>query len=175
MKVVKKIGRYLFNTLFVIVACIMVFFIGTRILGYVPFTVLSSSMNPAYKVGDLVYAKRVKFSDIKTGDALVFKINGNTTVTHRVIKIDKEEKKFITRGDANNIADGNPVYYSDVVGVVKFFVPKLGYLSIFLSKVGYIPVIMIALATILCYEVIKKIIILKNEDSMEENYEKENL
>ena len=163
MKVIKKIGQIIFNGIAILVVLLAIFFVGSRILGYKPYTVLSSSMNPTYKVGDLVYAKKVKFSEVKVGDALVFKTNGQTTVTHRVVKINKEDKSFTTRGDANNIEDGNPVYYTNIIGVVKFSIPKLGYLSILVMKVGIIPIITVTVAIILCFEVAKKILILKKE------------
>lgn len=172
MKAIKKIGRIIVNGITIIVGLLAIFFIGARLLGYKPYAVLSSSMNPSYKVGDLVYAKQVKFSEVKEGDALVFKTNGQATVTHRVIKINKEDKSFVTKGDANNVEDAKPVYYSDIVGVVKFSIPKLGYLSILIMKIGIIPVIMIAVAIILCYEVLKRILILKEESKMEEENEK---
>ena len=173
VKVIKKIWRIFINCLTIVFGLLAIFFIGTRILGYKPYTVLSSSMNPAYKVGDLVFAKKVEFSDVKVGDALVFKTNGQVTVTHRVTKINTTDKSFITRGDANKIDDSKPVYYDNIVGVVKFSIPKLGYISIIVMKIGIIPVVMIMVAIILCYEVLKRIIILKEESKVEENNEKE--
>lgn len=169
MKTIKKIWQIFINCITVTVITLATFFVGARVLGYKPYTVLSSSMNPAYKIGDLVYAKKAEFSNIKVGDALVFKTNGQTTVTHRVIKINNQEKSFTTKGDANSIDDGKPVPYINVVGVVKFSIPKLGYLSILVMRIGMIPIIMITVAIILCYEVIKKILILKEESKMEEN------
>jgi signal peptidase len=52
---------------------------------------------------------------------------------HRVIKIE-ENGNFLTKGDANSIADVDPVDPRNVVGKEIFIVPKVGWISIAVKK-----------------------------------------
>ena len=50
-----------------------------------------------------------------------------------VTKVDKENKTFTTKGDANNSEDAQQVPFTSLIGIPKFTVPYLGYLSVYLS------------------------------------------
>lgn len=108
---------------------------GVRLLGYTPYCVISGSMTPTYCVGDLVYAKHAEFEEIAVGDPITFLMNDSgLIVTHRVIDVDSENKWFYTQGDANATPDGSPVPYQNVIGVVRFSIPKLGFVSDYISS-----------------------------------------
>lgn len=125
--------------------------VGVRLFGFKPFAVLSPSMTPKYGVGDLVYVLPTDPEKIEVGDVLTFVGNAEgTIVTHRVAEVDRENRCFYTKGDANDSRDGNPVAYENTVGVVKFSLPKIGYLSYYLSgRSGRYAMIAVALALIL--------------------------
>ena len=53
--------------------------------------------------------------------------------THRVVRVDAENQRFYTKGDANQVEDQAPVHYNNVIGVPKFSIPKLGYVSDFVQ------------------------------------------
>ena len=120
------------------VACIVMLsllFVGVRLIGYTPYSVLSPSMSPAYKTGDLVYVRSVDPEDIDVDDVITFVADENlTVVTHRVYDIDQEHRRFITKGDANEDVDAGAVMYENVVGVVGFSIPKLGYFAGYLTS-----------------------------------------
>lgn len=108
---------------------------GVRLLGYIPYSVISGSMTPTYCVGDLVYAKHAEFNEISVGDPITFLMNDSgLIVTHRVIAVDTENQWFYTQGDANTTPDGSPVPYQNVIGVVRFSIPKLGFVSDYISS-----------------------------------------
>lgn len=112
-----------------------IFLMGSRILGYRVFTVISGSMEPAYSVGDLLYVKTVDVNTIKIGDPITFILNEDLVVaTHRVVRIDTENQRFYTKGDANEIEDNDPVHFKNVIGVPQFSIPKLGYVSNFIQN-----------------------------------------
>lgn len=112
-----------------------VFLMGSRLLGYQVFTVLSGSMEPEYSVGDLLYVREVDVNSIKVGDPITFILNEDLVVaTHRVVEIDTENQHFYTKGDANEIADSEPVHFNNVIGVPKFSIPMLGYVSNFIQN-----------------------------------------
>ena len=108
---------------------------GVRVLGYTPYAILSPSMTPQYQVGDLVYVKSCPPEEIEVGDVLTFVANENLlVVTHRVADVDRENRCFVTKGDANNSEDLAPVLYENVLGTVRFSLPKLGYVSTYLTS-----------------------------------------
>lgn len=107
---------------------------GSRLLGYQVYTVVSGSMAPTYCVGDLLFVKSVDVNRIRVNDPITFVLNENLVVaTHRVVKIDAENQRFYTKGDANDIADAQPVHFNNVIGVPQFSIPKLGYVSDFIQ------------------------------------------
>ena len=124
------------STLFVVLMVLCaVFLMGSRLVGYQCYTVISGSMEPAYSVGDLLYVKKVNPNNIKVGDAITFILNEDLVVaTHRVVDIDAENKRFYTKGDANEIVDSEPVHFNNVIGVPQFAIPKLGYVSDFVQN-----------------------------------------
>ncbi len=112
-----------------------VFLMGSRLIGYQCFNVISPSMKPEYNVGDLIYVEKVDPNTIKEGDVITFILNEDLVVgTHRVIRVDAENQRFYTKGDANEIEDQSPVHFNNVIGVPKFSIPKLGYVSDFVQN-----------------------------------------
>ena len=130
----KKILVRLVSTTSAAIAVLMAFFlVGVRLLGYTPFAVLSGSMTPMYEVGDLVYVKYKDPEKIYPGSVISYVISGDTIVTHRVADVNRDEKYFTTWGDANKTPDAGRVSYENVIGTVRFSIPKLGYLSAYMA------------------------------------------
>jgi signal peptidase len=85
-------------------------------------------------VGDLVYVKPVDPSEVQIGDDISFVLNEDLVVaTHRVIRIDEQKQHFYTKGIANELEDTDPVHFNNLIGVVKFSIPLLGYVSDFIQ------------------------------------------
>ena len=106
--------------------------VGVRLFGFVPYTINNNTMEPAYKKGSIVYVKDSSFEDIKVKDSITYLIDEDLTLdTHRVLEKDIETELFITKGDANNTENSIPVHYQNILGVVKYSVPLLGYLSVY--------------------------------------------
>jgi signal peptidase len=83
------------------------------------------SMQPAINIGDIAIIKRVDPSQIHVGDMLTFH-QSRQIVTHRVVEV-LPNGDFITKGDANNAPDTEPVPKSNVIGKVVFIVRYVGY------------------------------------------------
>ena len=122
MKIIKNIFNVLITTfviLFVIVVCLQRFSNNRiSIFSYRMFTVVSGSMEPKYKIGDVLIAKEIAPSKIKVGDAISYLGKVGTfkdkVVTHQVIEIEKsDDGKYIyhTKGLSNIIED--PIVYED--------------------------------------------------------------
>ena len=96
------------------------------VLGFSAAVVVTGSMSPAIEPGDLVVCRRS--ADYAVGDVITFH-SGASLVTHRIVGSTPDS--YITQGDANNVADADPVPNGAIVGKVVFTVPKLG---IFIEK-----------------------------------------
>lgn len=142
-----------------------------------PLIVLTDSMEPTIKSGDLILIKVIDFDDVEEGDIISFFESAKertTTVTHRVKTIIYDDNgnkvEFITKGDANNIEDGDRVTKDMLIGVYKSRIPLLGDIAIFLkSTPGLIVAILVPLGLLVGYDVIRrKLYDKKNEEDTNE-------
>ena len=103
------------------------------------FTVISGSMEPKYKIGDVLVAVETEPEDVKVGDVISYLGNkgsfADKVITHQVIKIEKgSDGKYYyhSKGLANAIED--PIVGQDqLYGVVKY---KVKTLSLVYKVVG---------------------------------------
>ena len=131
----RKIWSVVSSVIVAVVVLLAVAFVGVRVVGLQPFTVLSGSMEPTYHTGSLIYVKSVEPQDVHVGDPITFVLNEDLVVaTHRVIEIDAENERFYTKGDANESADGSPVHFNNLIGVPVFTIPLLGYVANFVTN-----------------------------------------
>lgn len=135
MTTLKKIWNVVSTVLVVLMVICAVFLMGSRLIGFQCYNIISPSMEPEYMVGDLIYVKEVDPATIKEGEVITFVANEELAVgTHRVVRVDSENQRFYTKGDANEIEDAEPVHFNNVIGVPKFSIPKLGYVSDFVQN-----------------------------------------
>lgn len=137
----------------------------------VPFIVLTESMDPIIKAGDMIICSKIDDpSTLKKGDIISFfdpAGNGVSVVTHRIIEdpvvTESGKLQFITKGDNNNTNDSLPVSEDKVIAVYKFRIPGLGRLSMFMSTTpGLIICVFCPLALLIGYDVIRRKIYEKN-------------
>lgn len=113
--------------------------VGARLVGLQVYTVLSGSMEPVYRPGDLIYVKKVDPFTVQPGQVLTFMLNEDTVATHRVVGIVPDEEdpsvvRFRTKGDANNAEDGGLVHCKNVIGTPVFSIPYLGYVANYIQN-----------------------------------------
>lgn len=114
------------NIILILILLILGLFSVPTLFGVQYRCVLSGSMEPEIPAGSLVISVPKKFSDISTGDDIVYK-TGSYVATHRVIEKDAERYLLKTKGIANSEPDPY-VRYSNVIGVVLFSIPRAGRL-----------------------------------------------
>lgn len=167
-KEIKKIWDTVTSVLVALVVVFAVFLMGSRLLGMQVFNVISGSMEPTYSVGDLLYVKTVDPDSVKVGDPITFVLNEDLIVaTHRVVKVDSENRRFITKGDANETEDAAPVHFNNLVGVPVFAIPLLGYVSAYIqSPLGMY--VAMGLIVVLVAAVFLPDLLTKKEDKKEE-------
>ena len=132
---VKKIWNVISTVLVVIVVVVALLLVGARLFGLQVYAVLSGSMEPTYHVGSVIYVEPVDPSEIQVGDPITFVMNEELTVaTHRVVRIDAENRHFYTKGDANENPDAAPVHFNNLLGKPVFTIPYLGYISSYVQS-----------------------------------------
>jgi signal peptidase len=151
--------------------------------GRAPLIVLTDSMSPLIKAGDLIVVKSVDPAEVKEGDVISFfdpASSGNAVVTHRVLKQNKTEADklpawhnmdnlpgiegegesliFRTQGDFNNTRDEEPVPADKLVGVWTGFCWRgAGNVAMFLqSTPGLILCIGVPIVLLVAYEIIRR-------------------
>ena len=150
MRTIKKVWSVVTTILVVLIVLSAVFLMGTRLIGYRVYSVISGSMEPELSVGDLLYVRPVDPTEVKVGDDISFVLNEDLVVaTHRVVRIDAEKQHIYTKGIANEVEDSEPVHFKNVIGVVDFNIPLLGYVSDYIQNPPGMYITIAAVATLI--------------------------
>ena len=97
------------------------------VLGYSVLRLQTGSMEPEYRTGSIIIAKKVDVNDLEKGDVISFYSTSldisDRVNTHRIVDIIYDQsgsREFVTKGDANELQDETPVLASRVIGKVIF-------------------------------------------------------
>ena len=154
IKGIKKVIRVVILTLIVIVTVYNAYnLINTKIFKNditvvnkkAILEVVSGSMEPTIKIGDLIVIDLEDRGYI-IGDIVTYYDEVHTFVTHRII--DVREGKFITKGDFNN-AEDRPLDRSNIVGKYMFSIPYIGNI-INLIRNKFTLIVILILGSIIC-------------------------
>ncbi len=130
--------------------------------GHFPLIVLTDSMYPDIKSGDLILCNAIDAEDVKVSDVISFfdpAGNGTSIVTHRVVKIVKEDGKllFKTKGDNNNTEDRVLVPAEDLVGIYQSRIPGAGKIAMFMqTTAGLIVCVILPIILLVGYDIIRR-------------------
>jgi signal peptidase len=96
------------------------------------FTVMSGSMTPAIRTGDVVVESRLPARDAQVGDVITFRDPGGShrLITHRVRRLRigaNGTVSLVTKGDNANSVQRWSVPGDGSIGLVRFRIPFLGY------------------------------------------------
>ena len=167
--ILKIISTAIFVVLVLIIAVLILYIVRVNMLandnrlGAVRiniYTILTQSMYPTIKAGDVVVTYKEDNNKYNTGDVITFisQNNAGMTITHRVVEVISlnDEYSYKTKGDNNNTADNEIINGNNVVGRVVFKVPKAGYIQQFLvSKTGWIVAVILPALGIIIYDLLK--------------------
>lgn len=155
MKLVKRILKiFIWIILILLVSFNLYNFVSINILhkdlpkinGYSVLEVVSGSMEPTIKVGDLIVID-TDCDEYHEGDIITFRDVNGAFVTHRIIKLDVDE--MITKGDANDSEDDplNPVY---IVGRYVTRIPNAGRIMASLKN-PLVMVLILVIGIMVCF------------------------
>jgi signal peptidase I len=131
---------------------------GLSFTGWKSLIVPTGSMRPTITPGSLVFVHRVPVSSLKVGDVITYinPLHPSSTLSHRVIRkylIDGRVPGFVTKGDANKIADV-PVAGGAVEGKVVWHVTNVGRWLLDIKRpIVILPVVYVAALLIMIEEV----------------------
>lgn len=119
---------------------LVILMIGTVMLisnqfRYGTLVVATPSMTGELNVGDAAMFEKYTDQTIVEGQVIVFE-EENNMVIHRVVQIEKinNTTRYYTQGDANDVLDPGYRTDADIVGLVNFKIPYIGYPSLWLRS-----------------------------------------
>jgi signal peptidase I len=142
-----------------VAAVVVVIAVATRLsskeqytaFGHPILVVLSGSMSPAIKTGDLIVDNPVSAAGathLHVGQIATFleAPGSQTSITHRIVKVLHEHGQvlYVTKGDQNNAADTPARPASLVVGTYAWKIPRGGYFLFNLHKPLVLGLLLIA-------------------------------
>ena len=121
------------------------------IMGIKPFIVLTGSMEPNIKTGDLVLVKEVDIEQLKEGDIIAFRhTEEDVVLIHRIVGKETQEEKIIlrTKGDNNQTEDKNNVNCENIEGIYLMRFEKIGKIAMFIRSQEGLAISILAIISI---------------------------
>jgi signal peptidase len=124
----------------ILTAIVVIIMVGTVMLisnqfRYGALVIATESMTGELNRGDVVIFESFESQHIPEGQVIVFE-KYNTTVVHRVvdIKIINGIARYYTKGDANEDNDMGYITNAEIVGLVNYKIPVVGYPTLWLRS-----------------------------------------
>ena len=134
-----------------------------NVAGTLPLIVLTDSMYPVIKSGDLIICHTAEPEEIQVGDVIAFfdpAGNGTTIVTHRVLEVTEQagQTAWRTKGDNNNTEDRLPVPADKLVAVYEDTrIPGAGNVALFMQTTpGLIICVVCPILLLVGYDMIRR-------------------
>ena len=185
MKALKIIGKITRIILTIVLLIIFIFVVVQRYskgkisaFGYQAYTVVTGSMEPKIKIGDVIIIKDVEPATLKKGDIVTYEGSEGDLrgliLTHRIIELRKDEKDnkyhFITKGDANDVEDPE-ITEDNIRGKVIYNTVLFSFVSRLMTHDIFYYGLFIVISVYFIYQVLS--IILSKDDDDDEEGEKE--
>lgn len=155
LKIMKTVNKYsdivyeidrnynkskLVTLIFPILLTIIIIYLISGYFKYYALAIASGSMSPVFDRGDIVILEQVNekynnYDKLSEGQIIAYKIDKDIVV-HRIIrKIENDNELFFyTKGDANKEEDNCVINKENIIGIVRFKVPYVGYPTIWFSE-----------------------------------------
>ena len=128
--------------------------------GYATYFVVSGSMDPTIKVGEIILVEKVQNpEDLKKDDIITYVGREGTfagkVVTHRIVSEGVQDGKITTCGDANHGVADPPIVFEQVIGrYVKTSMFLTTVYKAFTSKWGFLFIVFIPLMILLVVQIV---------------------
>lgn len=130
----KKISIFMKVSIFTLIIITSLLY-GVRFFGYTPYVINDNSMEPAFNQGSVVYTLKTNFQNIKINMPITYIANEQLEIKiRRVVEIDEKMQLFTLKADSNEENEPKPIHYNNVLGVVNYNLPLLGYVANFVNN-----------------------------------------
>ncbi len=176
MKTILKIAKGIITFFLVIVLILVIFqkFTNNKVaIGNIYiFEVVSESMTPEYKLGDIIVTKKVDPSSLKVGDDVTYlgekdEMKG-MTITHRIIEKREDNGKyyFVTKGTANEIEDPE-INEDNLFGKVIYHTILFSFVGRLMTNIVVYYLVFICVGVAFAYEIISSFFIKDEEEEIQ--------
>ena len=124
----------------IILVIIIVYFISGY-FKYYALAIASGSMKPVFDRGSVVIIEQVNnkynnYEKLKEGEIIAYRTD-KAIIVHRLIRIvnTDEDKFYYTKGDANKDEDDYLIKKENIIGIVRFKIPYIGYPTVWFSGI----------------------------------------
>ncbi len=128
--------------LYLVLISLLGLWLGVVLLatGWRPVVIVGESMAPSLRVGDVLLVEDHPQELLGQRTVITFEPRaGEGLITHRIYEVLPDSQSYVTKGDANQSVDTDPVSPSQVEGVGRLVVPILGLPVIWLQTGDYPP------------------------------------
>ena len=173
MKLLFKIIKWIITVFLCVVLLVVILqkFTKNRIaLGNIYiFQVVSESMMPEYKIGDIIVTKKANPVSLKVGDDVTYvasaeNING-ITITHRIIKKREANGKyyFVTQG-INNAIEDPEISEDNIYGKVIYKTLLFSFVGRLMTNIIIYYVLFVSVGVAFSYEIVTSFFIKDKEE-----------
>lgn len=143
-RMIKKVAigsEQIFSWLLTSIVSVLIIWFAVGMFPVYPSVIVTGSMEPEIKPGDIVLLKKITGEEAKIGDVIqYYHQEEKIYITHRVIAINREKETTLeTKGDNNSSPDFTPVTLAQVKGKVMKIIPKVGWITLIFRSKGEIP------------------------------------
>ena len=118
------------------------------ILGFRAYIITTESMKPSINPGDVIVINEVEEKDLNVNDIITVQTKTGIN-THRIVRIEPDsEKKYVIKGDNNNVEDEETIEKNQILGKMIFKIPSLGKVAKTLQDEVYVIIMIIILLQI---------------------------
>lgn len=180
IKLIPKIFKVVSYCMLGLIICLSAFVMTLRFLGEAPtvfgyslYYVLTESMEPEIKAGEIILCETVDSNELQIGDVITYvgevgELKGKI-ITHKIIAIDGNS--FTTKGVANSVPDPQ-ISSAQILSRYVFTIPFIGKIfSIINSKFGFVFLIMVPLGLLIVNEVSIIVKAIKEDKKIKEDKE----
>lgn len=171
MRTFTKVFGHIVFALTILVLLFGMAFTVPKLFGYMPYVVVSSSMEPVIETGSVLFVD-TNDTDVAVGDIVTYRLTGakgeEVLVSHRIAG--EQDGYYLTKGDNNDDVDLSPVSQEQLVGTYKIHIPKVGYLIAKLSE----KVLIVSAAWIILLNVLSIVLNSLFPDEEDENEKEKN-
>ncbi len=130
----KKVLSYAASGIVIVMGVLVVMLVSCQ-FRFGLLVIGSPSMTGEINTGDAIIYEEYSDQKIENGQVIVFK-KGDTTVVHRVVDIEiiNNQRRYTTKGDANEHNDDGYITDANLVGVVRWKMPFIGYPTVMLRR-----------------------------------------